>query len=172
MISGLLTTIILFVFGDFKNNSTYKFDFTVFNNSLNKKWFWLKFLICFMFLRESYTWLTHTDQNVLSVFIYDMINVLVPFISVWLFLGLSIKIFKKLNYPKLFRSLSFFLIFISLIPAFLYCKENWTLNLEMNRTTARYFTSKSRSILKFVGLDIERHSNDVEFKDSIKKEYT
>ena len=100
-----------------------------------------------------------------------MINVLVPFISVWLFLGLSIKIIKKVNYPKLFKSLSFFLIFISLIPAFLYCKESWTLNLEMNRTTARYFTSKSRSILKFVGLDIERYSNDKVrvFKDSIKK---
>ena len=105
MISGLLTTIILFVFGDFKNNSTYKFDFTVFNNSLSKKWFWLKFLICFMFLRESYRWLSHTDQNFLTVFIYDMINILVPFISVWLFLGLSIKLLKRLiirNYLEVF----------------------------------------------------------------------
>ena len=43
----------------------------------------------------------------------------------------------------------------------------------MNRTTARYFTSKSRSILKFAGLDIERYSNDKVrvFKDSIKKNY-
>ena len=170
MISGLLTTIILFVFGDFIKNSTIQFDFTVFNSSLSKKWFWIKFLICFMFLRESYAWLTHTDQNFLTVFIYDMINVIVPFISVWLFLGLSIKIIKKVNYPKLFRSLSFFLIFISLIPAFLYCKENWTLNLEMN-DQQQYFTSKSRSILKFVGWDIERYSNEKVriFKDSIKK---
>jgi len=171
MISGLLTTIILFVFGDFIKNSTNQFDFTVFNSSLSKKWFWIKFLICFMFIRQSYIWLTHTDQNFLTVFIYDIINVLVPFIAVWLFLGLSIKLFKKVNHPKLFRVLSFLLIVISIMPALLYCKENWTLNLEMNRTTAQYFTSKSRSILKFVGWDIERYSNEKVrvFKDSIKK---
>ena len=93
-------------------NLNNEFDFTVFNSSLSKKWFWIKFLICFMFIRQSYIWLTHTDQNFLTVFIYDIINVLVPFIAVWLFLGLSIKTFKKINHPKFFRSLSFLLLFI------------------------------------------------------------
>ena len=50
-------------------------------------------------------------------------------------------------------------------------QKNWTVGLELNRLTSRFYSSRSREILSFIGLDVEREAHEKinMFKKSIKE---
>ena len=170
MVSGLLCNILLLIFGRIQFRASFNSQLNALHDSLTYRKFWIKTLIIFLFFRQLYGWLNLTDQNFLVEFIYDVSNVILPFLSFWLVLGIIVRIVKLVNHPFIFRSIALFLVIVALVPGVLFLQKNWTVSLELNRLTSRFYSSRSRAILSFIGLDVERETSEKIniFKKSIK----
>jgi len=171
MVSGLLCNILLLIFGRIQIGASFTSQLNALHDGLTYRKFWIKALFTFLFFRQLYGWLNQTDQNFLVELIYDVTNVILPFLSFWLVLGIIVRFVKLVNYPFIFRSIALLLVIVALVPGVVFRQKNWTVGLELNRLTSRFYSSRSRNILSFIGLDVERETQEKVniFKKSIKE---
>ena len=171
MVSGLLCNILLLIFGRIQFRASFTSQLNALHDGLTNRKFWIKTLILFLFFRQLYGWLNQTDQNFLVEFIYDVTNVILPFLSFWLVLGIIVRFVKLVNHPFIFRTIALLLVIVALVPGVVFRQKNWTVGLELNRLTSRFYSSRSREILSFIGLDVERETQEKVniFKKSIKE---
>ena len=170
MVSGLLCNILLLIFGRIQIGASFTSQLNALHDGLTYRKFWIKTLFTFLFFRQLYGWLNQADQNFLVEVIYDVTNVILPFLSFWLVLGIIVRFVKLVNHPFIFRSIALLLVIVALVPGVVFRQKNWTVGLELNRLTSRFYSSRSREILSFIGLDVERETQKKAniFKKSIK----
>ena len=171
MVSGLLCNILLLIFGRIQIGASFTSQLNALHDGLTYRKFWIKTLFTFLFFRQLYGWLNQTDQNFLVEVIYDVTNVILPFLSFWLVLGIIVRFVKLVHPTFIFRSIALLLVIVALVPGVVFRQKNWTVGLELNRLTSRFYSSRSREILSFIGLDVERENQEKVniFKKSIKE---
>jgi len=171
MVSGLLCNFLLLIIGRIQLSVSFFSQLNSLHESLTHSNFWIKAPLIIFFFRELYGWLHQTGQNLLIEFIYDVLNVIFPFFCFWLVLGIIVKFVKRIGHPVFYKLIATILIILAIIPGVFFYKKNWTINLELNRLSSRFYTNRSRNILSSIGLDIEReHSEKVRnLKKSIKE---
>ena len=86
-------------------------------------------------------------------------------------LGIIVKFVKRIGLPVFYKLIATILIILAIIPGVFFYKKNWTINLELNRLSSRFYTNRSRNILSSIGLDLEREQSEkaVNLKKSIKE---
>ena len=171
MVSGLLCNFLLLIIGRIQLSVSFFSQLNSLHESLTHSNFWIKAPLIIFFFRELYGWLHQTGQNLLIEFIYDVLNVIFPIFCFWLVLGIIVKFVKRIGHPVFYKLIATILIILAIIPGVFFYKKNWTINLELNRLSSRFYTNRSRNILSSIGLDIEReHSEKVRnLKKSIKE---
>jgi len=170
MVSGLLCNILLLIIGRIQLNVSFYSQLNSLHKSLTQSKFWIKAPIIFFFFRELFGWLNLTGQNLLVEFIYDVLNVIFPFICFWFVLGIIVRFVVRIGNPVFYKLIATILIILAIVPGVFYYKKNWTISLEVNRLTSRFYANRSRKILSYVGLDLEREQSGKikNFKKSIK----
>ena len=171
MVSGLLCNFLLLIIGRIQLSVSFFSQLNSLHESLTHSNFWIKAPLIIFFFRELYGWLHQTGQNLLIEFIYDVLNVIFPIFCFWLVLGIIVKFVKRIGHPVFYKLIATILIILAIIPGVFFYKKNWTINLELNRLSSRFYANRSRNILSSIGLDIEReHSEKVRnLKKSIKE---
>jgi len=86
-------------------------------------------------------------------------------------LGIIVRFFGKVGNKVLYKLIAGILIIFSIVPGIFFSKKNWTVNIELNRYTSRFYTHSGRKILSYVGLDLEREQSKKirNFKKSIQE---
>jgi hypothetical protein len=138
MVSGLLCNILLLIFGRIQIGASFTSQLNALHDGLTYRKFWIKTLFTFLFFRQLYGWLNQTDQNFLVEVIYDVTNVILPFLSFWLVLGIIVRFVKLVHPPFIFRSIALLLVIVALVPGVVFRQKNWTVGLELNRLTSRF----------------------------------
>ena len=171
MISGLLCNILLLIIGRIQLSVSFFSQLNSLHKILTHSKFWIKAPIIIFFFRELYGWLYQSGQNLLIEFIYDILNVIFPFFCFWLVLGIIVKFVERIGNPVFYKLIATILIIFAIVPGVFYYKKNWTINLELNRLTSRFYTNRSRNILSSIGLDLEREQSEKfrSLKKSIKE---
>ena len=171
MVSGLLCNILLLIIGRIQLSVSFFSQLNSLHESLTHSKIWIKAPLIIFFFRELYGWLYQTGQNLLIEFIYDVLNVIFPFFCFWLVLGIIVKFVKRIGHPVFYKLIATILIILAIIPGVFFYKKNWTINLELNRLSSRFYTNRSRNILSSIGLDLEREQSEkaVNLKKSIKE---
>ena len=171
MVSGLLCNFLLLIIGRIQLSVSFFSQLNSLHESLTHSNFWIKAPLIIFFFRELYGWLHQTGQNLLIEFIYDVLNVIFPIFCFWLVLGIIVKFVKRIGHPVFYKLIATILIILAIIPGVFFYKKNWTINLELNRLSSRFYTNRSRNILSSIGLDLEREQSEkaVNLKKSIKE---
>jgi len=171
MVSGLLCNFLLLIIGRIQLSVSFFSQLNSLHESLTHSNFWIKAPLIIFFFRELYGWLHQTGQNLLIEFIYDVLNVIFPIFCFWLVLGIIVKFVKRIGHPVFYKLIATILIILAIIPGVFFYKKNWTINLELNRLSSRFYANRSRNILSSIGLDIEREQSEkaVNLKKSIKE---
>jgi glucan phosphoethanolaminetransferase (alkaline phosphatase superfamily) len=171
MISGLLCNILLLIIGRIQLSVSFFTQLNSLHKILTHSKFWIKAPIIIFFFRELYGWLYQSGQNLLIEFIYDILNVIFPFFCFWLVLGIIVRFVKRIGNPVFYKLIATILIILAIVPGVFFYKKNWTINLELNRLTSRFYTNRSRNILSSIGLDLEREQSEKfrNLKKSIKE---
>ena len=171
MVSGLLCNFLLLIIGRIQLSVSFFSQLNSLHESLTHSKFWIKAPLIIFFFRELYGWLYQTGQNLLIEFIYDVLNVIFPFFCFWLVLGIIVKFVKRIGHPVFYKLIATILIILAIIPGVFFYKKNWTINLELNRLSSRFYANRSRNILSSIGLDLEREQSEkaVNLKKSIKE---
>jgi len=171
MVSGLLCNFLLLIIGRIQLSVSFFSQLNSLHESLTHSNFWIKAPLIIFFFRELYGWLHQTGQNLLIEFIYDVLNVIFPIFCFWLVLGIIVKFVKRIGHPVFYKLIATILIILAIIPGVFFYKKNWTINLELNRLSSRFYANRSRNILSSIGLDLEREQSEkaVNLKKSIKE---
>ena len=171
MISGLLCNILLLIIGRIQHSVSFFSQLNSLHKILTHSKFWIKAPIIIFFFRELYGWLYQSGQNLLIEFIYDILNVIFPFFCFWLVLGIIVRFVERIGNPVFYKLIATILIILAIVPGVFFYKKNWTINLELNRLTSRFYTNRSRNILSTIGLDLEREQSEKfrNLKKSIKE---
>ena len=171
MISGLLCNILLLIIGRIQHSVSFFSQLNSLHEILTHSKFWIKAPIIIFFFRELYGWLYQSGQNLLIEFIYDILNVIFPFFCFWLVLGIIVRFVERIGNPVFYKLIATILIILAIVPGVFFYKKNWTINLELNRLTSRFYTNRSRNILSTIGLDLEREQSEKfrNLKKSIKE---
>ena len=156
MVSGILCNILLLIIGRIQHSVSFISQLNSLHKSLTHSKFWIKAPIIIFFLREIYGWLYQSGQNLLIEFIYDVLNVIFPFFCFWLVLGIIVKFTERIGNPVFYKLIATILIILAIIPGAFFYNKDWTINLELNRLSSRFYTNISRNILSYIGLDLER----------------
>ena len=156
MVSGILCNILLLIIGRIKHSVSFISQLNSLHKSLTHSKFWIKAPIIIFFLRELYGWLYQSGQNLLIEFIYDVLNVIFPFFCFWLVLGIIVKFTERIGNPFFYKLIATILIILAIVPGVFFYNKDWTINLELNRLSSRFYTNISRNILSSIGLDLER----------------
>ena len=159
IVSGLLCNILLLIIGRVQLSVSFFSQLNSLHNSLTHSKFWIKAPIFFFFFRELYGWLNQTGQNLLIEFVYDVLNVIFPFFCFWLALGIIVRFVKQIGNPFFYKLIATILIILAIVPGMFFYKNKWTINLELNRLSSRFYTNQSRNILSYIGLDLEREQS-------------
>ena len=160
MISGLLCNILLLIIGRIQLGVSFFSQLNSLHKILTHSKFWIKAPIIIFFFRELYGWLYQSGQNLLIEFIYDILNVIFPFFCFWLVLGIIVRFVERIGNPVFYKLIATILIIFAIVPGVFFYKKNWTINLELNRLTSRFYTNRSRNILSSIGLDLEREQSE------------
>ena len=171
MVSGLLCNFLLLIIGRIQLSVSFFSQLNSLHESLTHSNFWIKAPLIIFFFRELYGWLHQTGQNLLIEFIYDVLNVIFPIFCFWLVLGIIVKFVERIGNPVFYKLIATILIILAIIPGVFFYKKNWTINLELNRLSSRFYANRSRNILSSIGLDLEREQSEkaVNLKKSIKE---
>ena len=171
MVSGLLCNFLLLIIGRIQLSVSFFSQLNSLHESLTHSNFWIKAPLIIFFFRELYGWLHQTGQNLLIEFIYDVLNVIFPIFCFWLVLGIIVKFVKRIGHPVFYKLIATILIILAIIPGVFFYKKNWTINLELNRLSSRFYANRSRNILSSIGLDLEREQSEKagNLKKSIKE---
>ena len=156
MVSGILCNILLLIIGRIQHSVSFISQLNSLHKSLTHSKFWIKAPIIIFFLRELYGWLYQSGQNLLIEFIYDVLNVIFPFFCFWLVLGIIVKFTERIGNPVFYKLIATILIILAIVPGVFFYNKDWTINLELNRLSSRFYTNISRNILSSIGLDLER----------------
>ena len=156
MVSGILCNILLLIIGRIQHSVSFISQLNSLHKSLTHSKFWIKAPIIIFFLRELYGWLYQSGQNLLIEFIYDVLNVIFPFFCFWLVLGIIVKFTERIGNPIFYKLIATILIILAIVPGVFFYNKDWTINLELNRLSSRFYTNISRNILSSIGLDLER----------------
>ena len=156
MVSGILCNILLLIIGRIQHSVSFISQLNSLHKSLTHSKFWIKAPIIIFFLRELYGWLYQSGQNLLIEFIYDVLNVIFPFFCFWLVLGIIVKFTERIGNPFFYKLIATILIILAIVPGVFFYNKDWTINLELNRLSSRFYTNISRNILSSIGLDLER----------------
>lgn len=170
MVSGLLTSFLFIVLAQVQIPFRRNLQLEFIHANLTSRFFWLKFLVIFFSIREFYFYLINADQNFLTIFLFDIFNVLLPFV---IFILLYALFFKLLKGRKIHRSIKVIAVvglLLSLAPSLTLVKQDWTLGLKSKRPTAAFYKKHSRRILKVFGIDANSEFNHLltHFKDGIR----
>ena len=156
MVSGILCNILLLIIGRIQHSVSFISQLNSLHKSLTHSKFWIKAPIIIFFLRELYGWLYQSGQNLLIEFIYDVLNVIFPFFCFWLVLGIIVKFTERIGNPVFYKLIATILIILAIVPGVFFYNKDWTINLELNRLSSRFYTNISRNVLSSIGLDLER----------------
>ena len=156
MVSGILCNILLLIIGRIQHSVSFISQLNSLHKSLTHSKFWIKAPIIIFFFRELYGWLYQSGQNLLIEFIYDVLNVIFPFFCFWLVLGIIVKFTERIGNPVFYKLIATILIILAIVPGVFFYNKDWTINLELNRLSSRFYTNISRNILSSIGLDLER----------------
>ena len=156
MVSGILCNILLLIIGRIQHSVSFISQLNSLHKSLTHSKFWIKAPIIIFFFRELYGWLYQSGQNLLIEFIYDVLNVIFPFFCFWLVLGIIVKFTERIGNPIFYKLIATILIILAIVPGVFFYNKDWTINLELNRLSSRFYTNISRNILSSIGLDLER----------------
>ena len=156
MVSGILCNILLLIIGRIQHSVSFISQLNSLHKSLTHSKFWIKAPIIIFFFRELYGWLYQSGQNLLIEFIYDILNVIFPFFCFWLVLGIIVKFTERIGNPVFYKLIATILIILAIVPGVFFYNKDWTINLELNRLSSRFYTNISRNILSSIGLDLER----------------
>ena len=156
MVSGILCNILLLIIGRIQHSVSFISQLNSLHKSLTHSKFWIKAPIIIFFFRELYGWLYQSGQNLLIEFIYDVLNVIFQFFCFWLVLGIIVKFTERIGNPVFYKLIATILIILAIVPGVFFYNKDWTINLELNRLSSRFYTNISRNILSSIGLDLER----------------